>query len=70
MKEKSGYNHGTKTMGAKLGNRCETPFGLDRSDMVGAASEERRSCDGDFGGGGASLAHSIKGATAKQGNSN
>ena len=63
------YNHGTKSMKAKLGNTIETPYGMDRSDLTGSASEER----GDqrsFGGGGADLSASIKGATAKQGNSN
>lgn len=68
--EKNTYNHGTKETKAKLGNRIETPFGLDRSDMVGSAADERRSCDGAFAGGGQSLGHSIKGSTAKQGNSN
>lgn len=64
-----GYNHGTKSMKAKLGNTIETPYGMDRSDLTGSATDER-GCERKFGGGGSDLSASIKGATAKQGNSN
>jgi len=63
------YNHGTKSMKAKLGNSIETPYGMDRSDLTGPANMER-GAEQKFGGGGADLGASIKGATAKQGNSN
>lgn len=60
------YNGGTKSMKAGMGQTIETPYGSDRSDLVGPASEECRACEGGFGGSRSSLSHSLSGANAKQ----